>query len=420
MNIRIQKRIGLILVITSVFWQIGCVATPTSSIDINPVDNPNLVKTLRYPKYFTEYILGPRDVLEILVWEEDELAKIQGVHTDQERMTEYMIGARDILEISVWQCEELCKEIKVRPDGKISFPLVGDIKAHGLTPTELAEELTERLAIYVKEPKVSVGVKEFSGKKVFVLGEVANPGVYTLEHEAKIIDLISMAGGYTEDAILQSAKVIRGEPKEENVIIVDLVSLIERGDIDYNVFIREGDIVYIPKAFIEEEISVRADGNLMLPLIGDIHAAGLTPRELVSEIRLRVLFNTDVRPGVSVRIKEFGGNKVFVLGEVTKPGVYIIEEQSRIVDVLSMAGGYTENAVLQSTRVIRGELKKENVITVDVASLVKRGNMQQNIVIREGDIIYVPNSTIASINYILRQITPVLYTADVAHRMGEW
>lgn len=166
------------------------------------------------------------------------------------RLTEYTIGVRDVLDISVWQCDELTTEVTVGPDGRITFPLIGEVFVQGLTPAQLADKLRAGLAFYVKDPKVSVGVKKFGGKKVLIIGEVTKPGVYYLENQARLMEIISMAGGYTEDAVLKSTKVIRGRLKAENVISVDLTRLIKKGDMSQNIVICEGDIVYLPRMFI--------------------------------------------------------------------------------------------------------------------------------------------------------------------------
>ena len=94
--------------------------------------------------------------------------------------TEYLIGIGDVLKISVWQNSDLNQDAIVRPDGRISFPLVGDVLAAGLTIPELDEELTQRLKDFLKYPEVSISIKKFGGKKVIVLGQVDEPGVYSV------------------------------------------------------------------------------------------------------------------------------------------------------------------------------------------------------------------------------------------------
>lgn len=163
---------------------------------------------------------------------------------------EYHIDIGDVLDVSVWQVAELNQQVIVRPDGKISYPLIGEVKVTGMTPIELAAELKDRLSYYVRDPNVLVGVKEFGGKKVFILGEVETPGVYRYSYEARIIEIVSLAGGYTRDAFIKNTKVIRGGVDDPEVIDIDLAKLIRKGDVKQNIPLESGDIIYIPSSAI--------------------------------------------------------------------------------------------------------------------------------------------------------------------------
>jgi polysaccharide biosynthesis/export protein len=159
----------------------------------------------------------------------------------------YIIGVRDELEILVWRCPELNTTAVVRPEnGKVTVPLVGDVTAAGLTPRQLAEEISESLSYYVKEPRVAVGVKKFGEKKVFIMGQVMSQGSYDLDRSDRIIDVITRAGGFTIDAVPSSTWIIRGSYDSQEVIRVNLARLLYQGDISQNVYLKEGDIVYVP------------------------------------------------------------------------------------------------------------------------------------------------------------------------------
>ena len=165
---------------------------------------------------------------------------------------QYVIGARDTLEIRIWRCPELDSLQKVRPeDGNITIPLIGDVEASGLTPKELAKVISKRMAEYVKEPRVAVGVKSFGDKKVFVLGEVATQGTFRLDKNDRIIDLIGKAHGFTDAALPKCTYIIRGGYDDPKMIRVNLARLIHKGDITQNVYLMEGDIVYVPQSEIE-------------------------------------------------------------------------------------------------------------------------------------------------------------------------
>lgn len=164
----------------------------------------------------------------------------------------YVIGVRDELEIIVWRCPELDAEVIVRPeDGNITLSLIGDVKASGRTPQQLAEAIGKKLAYFVKEPRVAVGVKKFGEKKVILMGEVYGRGAYKLERGDRIIDLISKAGGYTPYAIPSSTFIIRGGYEKAEIIRVNLGRLIHEADLSQNVYLLENDIVYVPQSEIQ-------------------------------------------------------------------------------------------------------------------------------------------------------------------------
>ena len=166
------------------------------------------------------------------------------------RVLEYTIGGADVLYIAVWQEETLSQEVIVRPDGKISFPLVGDIPAQGLTFTQLKEELTQRLKSYIKYPSVSISLRKLGGKKVIVLGEVGEPGVYSVTGKSTALEGIALAGGFTSDAVVSSVIHIRGGFKRPKGTRLNLTRAIDKGDYSQNIALQPEDIIYVPKKFI--------------------------------------------------------------------------------------------------------------------------------------------------------------------------
>ncbi len=152
--------------------------------------------------------------------------------------------------ISVWQWPDLREEVIVRPDGKISFPLVGDIQAGGLTLTELDKELTERISVYIRYPEVSIMLRKFGGRKVVILGEVRNPGVYRPTGRGSLLEAIALAGGFTDHAVLKSIIVIRGDLQEPEAFRINLAKAVKRGDASDNIIVQPEDMIYVPKKFI--------------------------------------------------------------------------------------------------------------------------------------------------------------------------
>ena len=163
---------------------------------------------------------------------------------------EYTIGEADVLYVSVWQEETLSQEVIVRPDGKISFPLAGDIPAAGLTFAQLRKELSQKLKEYIKYPLVSISLKKLGGRKVIVLGEVGSAGVYSVTGKSTLLEAIGMAGGFTSHAVPSSIILIRGGLRHPEGRRLNLTRAIDKGDYSQNVVLQSEDIIYIPKKFI--------------------------------------------------------------------------------------------------------------------------------------------------------------------------
>jgi polysaccharide biosynthesis/export protein len=156
----------------------------------------------------------------------------------------YRIGREDVLDIAVWRDGDLSRTLPVRPDGYISMPMTGDVLAAGKTPTELGDEIKERLKPYVQEPRVTVILREVNSSRVFVTGEVAHPGAYPLRGRVSLIQAIALAGGFTDFANSDGIVVIRndGQGGQIPVRYSDLVSPKESQEL----FLRPGDTIVVP------------------------------------------------------------------------------------------------------------------------------------------------------------------------------
>ncbi|MBN2121415.1 MAG: polysaccharide biosynthesis/export family protein [Candidatus Omnitrophica bacterium] len=163
----------------------------------------------------------------------------------------YLIGKGDTLEISVWGYDELTRTITVRPDGRISFPLIDeDILAEGITPQSLKAKLTELLSIELKNPKVSVIITSFVSKRIWVLGEVSSPGAYPFTGKLSVLEAVVQAGGYKNSACLESAMIIRNfHTDKPEVFRVDLSKVISGEDVQA-FELQASDVVYMPRHFI--------------------------------------------------------------------------------------------------------------------------------------------------------------------------
>jgi polysaccharide export outer membrane protein len=164
---------------------------------------------------------------------------------------EYLIGPGDTLQIFVWRQQDLSATVPVRPDGRISTPLVEDIVAVNKTPTQLAREIEEVLAAYVRAPEVNVIVQGFvgtPGAQVRVLGQAVQPRSVPYRERMTLLDLVMEAGGLTEFAAGNRSRLIRNVDGEQQEIRVKLHDLVQRGDLEHNLLMRPGDVVIIPEA----------------------------------------------------------------------------------------------------------------------------------------------------------------------------
>jgi len=158
----------------------------------------------------------------------------------------YVIGSEDILYIHVWKDETLSKTVSVRMDGKISIPLIDEIKAAGLTPLQLKEKLTEKLKEYLDAPTVTVIVMEANSFKVYISGQVRAPGVLRLRSETSLAQAISMVGGFTDWAKQSKIIIIRKEEGKEKRFTINYKRIIEGKDLDSNILLKAGDTIIVP------------------------------------------------------------------------------------------------------------------------------------------------------------------------------
>jgi polysaccharide export outer membrane protein len=159
---------------------------------------------------------------------------------------DYLISPGDVLEISVWKEEGLQRKEVVRPDGSVSFPLVGDIQVAEKTVAQIQKEITERLSHYIPDPVLSVTVLEILGNKFYVMGKVNKPGEYTAGRYVDVMQALSLAGGLTPFAAENRIKVLRRNNGEVTVFPFDYKE-VKRGDnLEQNIILKGGDTVVVP------------------------------------------------------------------------------------------------------------------------------------------------------------------------------
>lgn len=158
----------------------------------------------------------------------------------------YEIGPEDLLEISVWREKDLQREVTVRPDGWLTFPLIGNVQAAGRTPQALEADIKKRLTKFIPDPVVSVTVKKVQGLKIFVLGKVGKPGEYMVGRYIDVLQALTLAGGLTPFADEDDIKIVRKHNGKETIIPFDY-SQVKRGRrLEQNIQLKAGDVVMVP------------------------------------------------------------------------------------------------------------------------------------------------------------------------------
>lgn len=275
---------------------------------------------------------------------------------------EYRIGAGDLLDISSYTGDKVTTTtVTVDSRGRVSYSFLDHLKVEGLTSSQVDELLTGKLSAYVRNPRISVLVKEFNSRSASIIGEFSSlrnvsygkgaSGRINLRGKTSLTDLIALGGGYTLDGDIKNVKVVRKGKSH----LINLYDIIEKGDEDQNVIIDEGDVVSIPE----------------LPTFGE---------------------------------------RVYVLGEVNSQGIYPLKEAQDLLAALALAGNTNRLAKEENTLIVRGYEpgKPPLVMMADVKSLLRKADISQNVRLRDGDLVYVPRMLIGDINDWIINITPLL------------
>lgn len=258
------------------------------------------------------------------------------------QMDDYVFKSGDGLSILVSPAEEVGKDVTIQPDGMITILYIGAIKVAGLTLGEFKNVLVEKLKQYVNSPKVIVTVKTIAGSKVFLTGAVNNAGNYDYKNELSLFELISQSGGFREKADKKNIKITRVVGGVRQTIPINAIELQQYG----------------------RDVPVMAGDEIDVPTIK---------------------------------------GEIFVYGEVRGPGIYEFKENYRLVELIAKAGGFSDNAVADKVKILRGS--PQAVIEVDVAKMLE-GGLQQDFIMQIGDIVIVSRSGLSTWNFIMNNIVP--------------
>jgi polysaccharide biosynthesis/export protein len=158
----------------------------------------------------------------------------------------YVIGPEDVLDINVWKQPEVSRTVPVRPDGKISLPLLNDVQAAGLTPMQLQASLTESLKKFIEAPQVTVIVTQINSRRVYVLGEVTHPGAFPMLPNMTVLQALSMAGGFSQFAKENGIYVLRTENGKQRTFPFNYKEVVRARNSEQNIILKPGDTIVIP------------------------------------------------------------------------------------------------------------------------------------------------------------------------------
>jgi polysaccharide biosynthesis/export protein len=158
----------------------------------------------------------------------------------------YVIRAEDVLSIVFWRDKEMSADVVVRPDGKISLPLLNDVEAAGLTPDQLRARLIKAASKYLEEPTAAVVVKEIHSRKVFVSGQVGKPGSYPLIGEMNVLQMIAHVGGALEYADSKNIVIFRNEDGQERRFTFNYKDVVKGKNVQQNIMLKPGDTIIVP------------------------------------------------------------------------------------------------------------------------------------------------------------------------------
>jgi len=159
---------------------------------------------------------------------------------------DYKIGPQDVLRIDVWKENEISRITPVRPDGRISLPLLNDVQAAGLTPTQLAGVISEGLKKYITNPQVTVGVTEINSRRVYVTGEVTKPGAFPLQPGMTVLQALTSSGGFTQFAKIKGIYVLRTEDGKQVKHPFNYKDVVSGKHPELNIVLQSGDVIVVP------------------------------------------------------------------------------------------------------------------------------------------------------------------------------
>ncbi len=426
-------------------WRAG-IETPSETAvqeietkDAPKVSKEKLIKLKRQELSRKDYILEKFEGKKVLFPQELE--------KERPERPVYRIGAEDELYVLIWQNPDLSMDLIVRDDGKISLPLVGEVEVAGLQVPELESLLQQKYAKYVEKPQVTVTVKAVNSLKVFITGAVRIstitsgplPTGFPLRGDKRLLTALSQVEILPE-ADLSEAYIVRGEV----IIPLDLNRLLKDGDMTQNILLKPADTIVIP-ALIKEVVLLgevnrpgRHKVKRMTTVLDAIAVAGgikratavlhmayVARRGSVLPINLKRLIdmgnldqNILLEDNDVIYVPSSQDNKVFILGEVRRPGVIRFVEPMDVVEAISEAGDFETTANRGQVVVVRGAPHQPKVYAINTLKMIK-GDTAERFLLDRRDIVYVPRTAIANWNVFISQILPTLTAINIGSETYE-
>jgi polysaccharide export outer membrane protein len=293
---------------------------------------------------------------------------------------EYVIGTDDVISVTFWQQPDLNSRVKVKKDGTISLPIIGEVKAEGLSQKKLSSSILEKMSLYnANISQVSVAIEEYNHRKIYVQGEVRSPGGFGFETLPDLWGAIREAGGPTEFADLSSVSIIRGDPEPE-VLRVDLKAKLKTGSLKGLPELRPKDTIWIPRSSLSTSSGQRLPASL----------------------------------------KE--GKLYSIWGEVRSPGSYPFEAQIDLVEAISFAGGPTSSADLKKIKVLRKGNPEGLLQRVNLKNSLEKGNPSPFLILSD-DTIIIPAKSPGAFSKMwgfTREIIPLAGAAASVYLLVRW
>mgnify|MGYP000927228155 FL=1 len=333
---------------------------------------------------------------------------------------EYLLGVGDVLRISVWGHTELTTDVAIRPDGYLTFPLVGDHFAIDKTPRQLGVELQAILGEFVINPQVTVIVNQFRTLQVQVLGEVRTSGYVQLKAGSRLMDVLASAGGPDKTADLSRVTITRyvfdsAGHEQTQVLQVDVNQFLESGSLSHNPLIESGDMIFVPtsgRATIFGEVRQPTSYDLgsgldvldLLALAGgaldtaDLEQVVVTSQKDGQPVE-QIINVQDYMSGRSKAAAILPNDVVFVpkkqqvmvLGAVSSPGIYTLHSEAHLIDILARAGGISASGDASTVAITRSGDSGQEILIVNAEPGLKGQAGGENPRLLADDLIFVPD-----------------------------